>query len=924
MSSRLDEMIRKFYSYPEDLVCPLDASSYLDQYRQYRRYFVGSSDPPAENLIHHLCEALLVYEWEKSIGVHTAVSARMAEKVVMQFLRKLYDSFVVKDISILQPMDLFRFRIPGYEEESAMDVWKEGDIEVNSGIGKWIFDVKNAQRNSRGVYSTFFVKRRKEDVLLFGVLSPTENELIQAHQQDCTDQLSPPICLGTTKISNLRFIQTEFQGVDNSLRLDFRRPGCDIHDFLPPWAFDYPRKFYEVRDCVIEEIRGMSDQDIMRLLNDRHNFLPMLLAAQRMPPERWMSSLPSWEQEFIRRIVQLPRLSLGFLFALLIEFFVDTHKSYCEPHRPSEWGKFLYSEHLPEKHPLGIYDPLNIILEFINALDILYVSLGRARLKFNRFDFKGPGLMRGRLANGEMRTILAYCGSCGSFPLIYGQQESCIKCGYLVCDADGCMACNELSCPATHQARLRGGHTSAHVVDVSTQLQPASVANLCTPAELRVHFTVKEVPWCNKDLKVKLFCSWTDRVQDSWVDVCEFSFTTNLDNTVSMPMVVRVPEGRITRAISQKGRDVLLQCDNLLVWRDAVNPTALQGVITLYIDLRTAYSLPEFRLEIFCTIDRLISRDVIVGSSHVLPSAAQSGSPQSDLSYLIRETLPNAVIRLDEGYYYISEKLLIDKPISITGAGIGKTLIVSECDDWAIDINAEGTVFVHGVDLRFAGRLTKGILLEQGELVVECSRVSSANCANIRCTGNSECSLYDCEISHSRGNGLLVDQKARCILLRAECKENDMCGIVVADRASLSSRESIISRNGGAGICGLGLSKLVLDNITSANNGTGIELDGHASCELLSSRVYRNRLQGISALGHSKIAVKECQVTNHNRLAVYISGKAHCEIQNTSFEKNKNYIIINTDSETKLDSITIDLSPRGKSSQVPQPRLRVR
>lgn len=908
MASSVDELIQRFYSYPEDVVSPTDASSYLDQYKQFRRYFEGKNDPPSEDLVHHLCEALMVYKWSKRFGIHTAVSARLAEKVVLQFFQKLHSDFIVKDISILQPMELFGLRIPGYEGETDVGLWREGDIEVSGGSPNGLIDVKNAQRNSRGIYSNFFVKRRNKNVYLFGVLSPTENELNQKHRQYCTNQLSAPICVGITNPSTLRDIQKKFQGADYSLNIDFTRPGCtDMHDYLPPWAFDYPHQFYEARNSVIDEIRSMSNHDIERLLaTDRSNFLPLLLATQRLPTEQWMSNLSSWEQEFIRRIIRLPRLELGFLFALLIEFFVDTHKGYCNLHSPEEWKRFLYSEHFPENRPLGIYDPLNIILQFINALGILYVNLGRARLKFDRFDFKGPGLMRGRLANGTMRTILAYCGGCGSFPLIYGREETCIKCGYLVCDIYECASCTRFNCPSNNQARYQRKHTSAHVVEASAHLSPVSKSTLRGLAELKIYFTVKDIPWTDRKLRIKLNCSWTDRVQGRWVDICEFSFSTNFVNTISLPLMVRTPRHGIIRAINQQGRNLRLLCDHLFVWRDTENPTVLQGTITLYADLQTAFSLPEFRMETFCTIGRLISRDVIVGNSHVLASVARGEPSQSDLTCLISQTSPNAVIRLDEGYYHISEKLFIDKPISITGAGKGKTFIVSECDDWAMSINTESTIFVHGVDLCFVGNITKGILLEKGELVVECSRISGANCANIRCVGNSKCTVFDCEISNARRNGLQIEQKAACTLVRTECKENKFCGIVVADRASITSQESVISKNGAAGIYGVGMSRLALRSITSMDNGTGIELDGHASCELIGSSICRNRRQGIAALGHSSVSVKECLISDHKRSAAYISGKAHCEIQNTSLDRNKHEVIISTINETKLVSINID------------------
>ena len=93
--------------------------------------------------------------------------------------------------------------------------------------------------------------------------------------------------------------------------------------------------------------------------------------------------------------------------------------------------------------PLGIYDPLKTINDFIGTLVTLWSNRETVSLeKFELFKFNGLGLLQGKkLGCNNYETILAYCGGfvdrkgkCGNSLLIIGENESCPECGKSICE----------------------------------------------------------------------------------------------------------------------------------------------------------------------------------------------------------------------------------------------------------------------------------------------------------------------------------------------------------------------------------------------------------------------------------------------------------------------------------------------------------
>lgn len=904
----LDALLQRFYSYPEHLVQPVNARSYLEQYRLYRRYISCRNQehiPTEQPLSISLSEALLVSDWSRQyqlrravgglvyevVGKHTAVSARLAEKIAMSFLQGLYGEQNVKDISIMQPMDLYSFRAAGYEDEPEIGAWKQRDIDVRID-DKWVHvDVKNAQRNDRGVYSHFFVKQRKAGVNIFGVLSPTEPECIKAQEPEKAGkqwELRTPVCLG---LAGLDQVLPRVQSIVKSSRVplvfDFKRPGSEPSEYLPPWAFDYPANFYEEQETTLEFVKSLSENEVEEiLLRDLSNFLPILIRAQRIPPSSWLGMLREWERDFIEGLIHLPKIRLYYLFPYLIKFFVETHAGFHEPHSPEEWKRLLYSSRFPSSRPLGIYDPLNVVLTFIDTLTILYENLGKARMRFKSFYFKGFGLLQARTENGELRTLLAYCGGCGTFPLVFGREENCIRCGYLVCKEPSCFTCR-LGCISIQQAYSMH-HTSAH--DVYASANFSAYIEKESLVRLDIVVKVKELPWRERGLRFRMLCSWREEEEQKRIPFFEYCVSSDVTSTSECPTVVYLNSGSRTLLQDEEDDHALISVGDLYAWRDAENPSIFYTHIPIYFDITKSLTFPALYLELYCSRDRRIFSDFVSGLCHFLPIATATKISKSIVE-LIAEAPPRSVVLLPEGMYVTDRTIIIDKPIVVSGAGTGKTIIAGEEIDCVIQVNTEDSVLFHGIEFRGSQKTSSIVSVYSGKAILQCCRVKDAKVTGIGACGYSIVKIVDTEVVGSLGAGVTLEQNATGKLQRAYVAENQHQGLIVCDNAAAYVVDSNFSSNkeGGILLTGGGQARAVESQI-QGNLSTGITCKDVSVCILERCSFLNNQGFTFIVSGHSFLGASNCEVEGVSEGIMLVEENAKCLLREFTIPESVNGI----------------------------------
>ena len=248
--------------------------------------------------------------------------------------------------------------------------------------------------------------------------------------------MNNPQYLGELKHSQLQSLIQGFS--DGVVRLDMTR-GFDPNSYLAPWLFDYNAQFYQNQIkianqfCALHQDAIPSQKDIELLDNASiYNYLPLFIYGNKQLPSTWYSKMPQWVKEFVSLLYRKNNdfLKLPYLYMAILKHFLIMLSRRDTNYSPRQILSLLGNEN----RPLKIYDPLGIIKNFCQTLQIVWDNQQHANLTgFKIFKFHGKGLLSGKKSESDREiTILAYCGGtiegkgpCGKSPLILGRDQPC-------------------------------------------------------------------------------------------------------------------------------------------------------------------------------------------------------------------------------------------------------------------------------------------------------------------------------------------------------------------------------------------------------------------------------------------------------------------------------------------------------------------
>ena len=391
-------------------------------------------------------DVLLAKEWiqreetDDSYGMAKMLSARGAEKVAKLF----YDSlgYLVIDIAITQldvanePRDWLRY-----------DLSVEGHANI---------DVKNARLPVKSkIYKEHIVPRFKQDrdhqnVVIAGVQSP----YLQLNHMQKPDEISFSVAditfLGETTLERLSSLECSFSGPLKLTLASRDNKGT----FIPPWAFEYPERFYARTKGEKEIICNLSTMPVPPL-NIVYEVdtqpIPIYLAFGTSVSPEWLSALPYQQVKLIKQLGREKHYihSLPYIYLSVLSHFVERLQEVAKHDNDSLsyifdtiffGGKTEDKE--SSKYPLGIYDPLKTVYNLCLALEKVWERRHDSALQeMSVFQLTGRGLFRGRsTSHRSFTTLLAYCGGsikkkgkCGYSPLIIGVHPVCSHCRKLIC-----------------------------------------------------------------------------------------------------------------------------------------------------------------------------------------------------------------------------------------------------------------------------------------------------------------------------------------------------------------------------------------------------------------------------------------------------------------------------------------------------------
>jgi parallel beta-helix repeat protein len=325
------------------------------------------------------------------------------------------------------------------------------------------------------------------------------------------------------------------------------------------------------------------------------------------------------------------------------------------------------------------------------------------------------------------------------------------------------------------------------------------------------------------------------------------------------------------------------------------------------------------------------------------PQCVINVRPGESVQAAIDSAEPGAVICLGRGAW--SENLVIDKPLTLLGSGIDKSIIgtamaltptiaVLTQHDEPGEVKLErltisgpggecgvaigGQVVVELNSCRVSGRSygieaadsahlivsesaisenkQRGvILLDSARASISGSRISENLGLGFWLSGSAEATLVNCEISDNGNHGLWLNNEARVVLSNCQVSNNQGHGLWLTSQTRAELRSSHISGNRDQGVRAQDSATLEVNRSQVLSNWHGVELRNRARATIADSTISGSKWDGIR-IQHSCQALVSGSTISANARGVGLSGEASADIRNCTVEGSSGYGIFSRSS----------------------------
>jgi parallel beta-helix repeat protein len=251
------------------------------------------------------------------------------------------------------------------------------------------------------------------------------------------------------------------------------------------------------------------------------------------------------------------------------------------------------------------------------------------------------------------------------------------------------------------------------------------------------------------------------------------------------------------------------------------------------------------------------------------PAEDVTVDPSDDLAGVIAEAGSGSVITIEAGRYDLSEMIVIDRPLTLIGAGSDRTIVRSSSAGAAVLVRRDGALDIREMAIEHVGEAPASVVVvSSGALSMLGARVAGG--------------IQDPE-SGRDGHGLalvftqLSSQKvpegvADVDVTGSEFVGNDQTGITVVGEVSPSITGSDALGNGLCGICFFDTSGGIVENNAIEDNEVGIGVSGEASPTLTGNIVRDNTVSGVLIDEQSSPEVLDNLIEGNGRVGISVSG----------------------------------------------------
>jgi len=229
--------------------------------------------------------------------------------------------------------------------------------------------------------------------------------------------------------------------------------------------------------------------------------------------------------------------------------------------------------------------------------------------------------------------------------------------------------------------------------------------------------------------------------------------------------------------------------------------------------------------------------------------AVDGSGDYATLEEAVAASLPGATITLGPGEYRLIWGLGIKKALTLVGAGMDETIIVSGSPDYVMQFAGAGTFAAEGIAFRHdGGQVADVVVIEGGTGAFSRCSFSGAtyvegegNKAGLRFSGTSGGSVEDSLVFGNANTGILVEEQARPELRRNTVRDNTMVGIGYKDLAQGVSSENTCTGH-GIGIAVTVEARPTVEMNTCNDNDYGIAYLENGGGECRANECRRNKI----------------------------------------------------------------------------------
>ncbi len=274
--------------------------------------------------------------------------------------------------------------------------------------------------------------------------------------------------------------------------------------------------------------------------------------------------------------------------------------------------------------------------------------------------------------------------------------------------------------------------------------------------------------------------------------------------------------------------------------------------------------------------------------------------PIVNLTTAVKAAKTGSILSLSAESYSMADPLIIDKPLSLIGAGDSKTIITCRSKGWTIKYVGKGQLVLKDLRIQHEGNQPADVIIvEEGEIEFSNNTITGGvregedkqnlvNGSGLRVTGSTTGIITRCTFTANQGDGITFHGQANLNVRENKCFANGRSGIVFYEKATGNAERNVCENNEMNGMeAGDFSSPMVKGNTCNKNKLQGIAVSGNAVPILDTNRCGENGQTGIMFVGNSRGKAVNNECTANKLHGMVLRESSSPEIRANTCKENK-------------------------------------